>query len=106
MKPISARAETVHVSKTRRGRPYTKKGHFMNNRPIVALVERGGSVRSFHVAAADQATVCGIVPDNVARESHLHTDESNLYNRGLLDVRRHKRVKRTAGEYVRGDVTT
>jgi len=32
------KAETMHVSKTRRGRPYTKKGHFMNNRPIVALI--------------------------------------------------------------------
>ena len=100
------KAETMHVSKTRRGRPYTKKGHFMNNRPIVALIERGGLVRSFHVAVADQATVCSIVRDNVARESHLHTDESNFYNRGLMDVRRHKRVKHTAGEYVRGDVTT
>jgi hypothetical protein len=96
----------MHVSKTRCGRPYTKKGHFMNNRPIVALIERGGLVRSFHVAVADQATVCSIVRDNVARESHLLTDESNFYNRGLMDVRRHKRVKHTAGEYVRGDVTT
>ena len=38
------KAETMHVSKARKGRPYTKHGHFMNNRPILALVERGGDL--------------------------------------------------------------
>jgi hypothetical protein len=100
------KAETMHVSKQRKGRPYTKKGHFMNNRPILALVERGGSVRSFHVAVADQATVCNIVRENVDSESKVHTDESKLYSKPLMGVLRHRRVKHTAGEYVRGDVTT
>jgi transposase-like protein len=100
------RAEELHVSPQRKGRAYTKRGKIFNNRPIVALIERGGSVRSFHVAVADQATVSAIVRKNVARESHVHTDESQLYNRGLMDVRRHMTVKHTAHEYVRGDVTT
>jgi transposase-like protein len=100
------RAEEMHVSPQRKGRPLTKRGHIFNNRPIVALIERGGSVRSFHVAVADQATVCGIVRENVAHESHLHTDESLLYSKPLMDVRRHMTVKHTAHEYVRGDVTT
>jgi transposase-like protein len=96
----------MHVSKKRNGRPYTKRGHFMNNRPILALVERGGRVRSFHVAVADQATVCQIVRENVESESKVNTDESKLYNKALMGVLRHRRVKHTAGEYVRGDVTT
>jgi transposase-like protein len=100
------RAEELHVSPQRKGRPYTKRGKIFNNRPIVALVERGGSVRSFHVAVADQVGVCGIVRANVARESHVHTDESNLYSKALMDVRRHLTVKHTANEYVRGDITT
>jgi transposase-like protein len=100
------KAEELHVSPQRKGRAYTKRGHFMNSRPILALIERGGNVRSFHIAVADQSIVCGIVRENVASESHLHTDESKLYSRGLMDVRRHKRVKHTAGEYVRGEVTT
>jgi len=100
------RAEELHVSPQRKGRPYTKRGKIFNNRPILALIERGGSVRSFHVAVADQNTVCSIVRENVERETHIHTDESKLYNRNMMDVRRHKRVKHTAGEYVRGDVTT
>jgi len=100
------RAEEMHVSPKRKGRPFTKRGHVFNNRPILALVERGGQVRSFHVAVADQATVCNIVRENVDRDSHVHTDESKLYSHGLMEVRRHMRVKHTAGEYVRGDVTT
>jgi transposase-like protein len=100
------KAEVMHVSKQRRGRPYTKRGHYMNNRPIVSLVERGGSVRSFHAAVADQYQVCKIVRENVDRDSHVNTDESKLYVRELMDVRGHSKVKHTAGEYVRGEVTT
>src|SRR3954453_17071579 len=32
--------DVPHVSPQRKGRPFTKKGKFKNNRPIVALVER------------------------------------------------------------------
>lgn len=39
-------------------------------------------------------------------ETRVHTDESKLYVKGLMDVRSHKHVKYTAGECVRGDVTT
>jgi len=100
------KAEQQHVSPQRKGREFIHRGHYMNNRPIIALVERGGKVRSFHAAVADQATVCQIVRENVERETHVHTDESRLYSKGLMDVRMHKRVKHTANEYVRGDVTT
>jgi transposase-like protein len=66
---------------TTRGRPYTRGGKSgpANKRPILALVERGGAVRTFHVAVADKATVTKIVRENVAKESRLHTDESRLY---------------------------
>lgn len=100
------KAETPHVSPQRKGRPYTKRGKRMNNRPIVALVERGGNVRSFHVPVADQATVGKIVVENIARESVLNTDESHLYDGSLLHVAAHETVKHTAGEYARGNVTT
>ena len=63
-------------------------------------------MRTFHVAVADQHTVCKIVRENVAAESHVHTDESKLYSKPMMGVRRHETVKHTAFEYVRGDVTT
>jgi transposase-like protein len=94
-------------TKTTSGRPYTrgsKKGRGpANKRPIVALVERGGNVRTFHVPVADKATVSKIVTDNIARESRLHTDESRLYPEVGDLFQAHKTVKHTAGEYVRYD---
>ncbi len=66
-------------TKTTRGRPYTKSGKAGNKRPIVALVERGGRVRTFHVPVATKEIVTNIVRENIAKESRLHTDESRLY---------------------------
>lgn len=94
--------ETPHVSPRRAadGRPYLKKPR-KNTRAIVALVERGGNVRSFHVAVADKATINKIVGENIAKESHIHTDESNLYNDVAGTFAVHETVKHTAKEYVR-----
>ena len=75
-------------------------------RAIVALVERGGKVRSFHVPRADKATVTRIVRDNIAHESRLHTDESKLYTGSDLFFASHETVKHSRKEYVRGDVHT
>jgi transposase-like protein len=94
------------VSKQRRGRPYLKGDKLRNSRAIVSLVERGGNVRSFHVAVADQATVHGIVVANVSRESRLHTDESRLYFGADQHFASHETVKHSAKEYVRDDVHT
>ena len=90
-------------TKTTRGRPFTKTGKAgpANKRPIVALVERGGNVRTFHVPVADQATVEKIVGDNIARESRLHTDESRLYFNAADTFTAHETVHHTSGEYVR-----
>lgn len=73
---------------------------------IVSLVERGGSVRSFHVENADKGTVNIIVEVNVAREARLHTDESRIYGDTKRHVAKHETVRHSAGEYVRDDVHT
>jgi transposase-like protein len=90
-------------TKTTRGRPFTKSGKTgpANKRPIVALVERGGNVRTFHVPVADQTTVENIVKENIARESRLHTDESRLYFNASNTFAGHETVHHTSGEYVR-----
>jgi transposase-like protein len=88
---------------SRGGRAYTKGGRSgpSNKRAIVALVERGGEVRSFHVPTADKASVTKIVTENVARESYLYTDESRLYGDADQLFADHSTVKHSAGEYVR-----
>lgn len=99
--------EKPYVSPQRRGRPYKvgSRGP-RDKRPIVALIERGGNVRTFHVAHADKATVGKIVADNIAHESRLHTDESKLYPEIGTIFAKHETVKHSAKEYVRGDVHT
>jgi transposase-like protein len=73
--------EAKRPTKTTKGRAFTKGGRSgpSGKRAIVALVERRGDVRTFHVATADGASVSSIVRDNIAREAHLMTDESRLY---------------------------
>jgi transposase-like protein len=95
-----------HVSKARGDRPYIKGNKNRNNRAIVALVERGGSVRSFHVAVAESATVADIVNTNVHKESRLQTDESRLYTKFGAEFAAHETVNHGPKEYVRDDVTT
>ena len=93
-------------SKQRGDRPYIKSGRAADKRPIVSLVERGGSVRSFHIGHATKAQVTKIVTDNVNRESYLYTDESKLYGDADQLFAEHETVKHSAKEYVRGDVHT
>ncbi len=98
----SAISPTVRTS----GKPFLKRKKPRNNRPVVALVERGGKAKVFHVAVADKATVSRLVMENVHPATRLHTDESRLYV-GSADVfASHETVKHSAGEYARGDVNT
>ena len=87
-----------------------KRRHVGRRRPakraVLALVERGGSVRTFHIAVANQDTVSKIMAANIARETRIHTDESGLYNQVPLRFASHETVKHSAYEYARGDVTT
>lgn len=117
--PLGGEGKVVEADETYQGRvskprthgargPYTKGGKAgpANKRAIVSLVERGGTVRSFHVDRADKATVASIVTQNVAKESRLHTDESRLYLGADGHVSAHESVRHGAGEYARGDVNT
>ncbi|PBC05700.1 IS1595 family transposase [Mesorhizobium sp. WSM3860] len=93
-------------SKHRRGRPYIKKGKAAEKRAILGLVERGGIVRTFHVAQATKVNVSDLVAANIAHESVLMTDESNLYPTVGATFSSHWIVKHSAGEYVRGGAHT
>ena len=95
--------ESRKRTKTRYGLPFTKGGRSgpSNKRAIVALVERGGRVRSFHPAVADGPSVNKIVRDNIAREANLMTDESRLYMQVGQEFASHQKVTHSHGEYVR-----
>lgn len=101
------KTEEAHVPTKRKGRPYKSGSRGpRDKRPIVALVERGGRVRTFHVAVAEKKTVQKIVTENIDRETRLHTDESRLYGGAAAHFKAHETVKHSIGEYVRDDVHT
>jgi len=90
------------IKGNRRGRTKTGPGPAAK-RAVVALVERGGQARVFHVQSADQQTVANIVRENVEKSARLHTDESRLYPKVGREYAAHETVKHTAGEYARYD---
>lgn len=91
----------------RDGTPFIHKGSGpVRKRAVVALVERGGSVRSFHVEHATKESVREILVTNASRKSTLHTDESRLYTTTGAEFADHFTVNHSAKEYARGSVYT
>jgi transposase-like protein len=69
--------------------------------PVVALVERDGKVRSFHVPNVSAKTLRPIIVTNVNRASYIMTDESTVYPAVGREFSGHGSVNHSAGEYVR-----
>ena len=83
----------------------TKRG-YGHKHTVLSLVERGGSVRSFHVESATTAKVSEIMVKNADRKSRLMTDESRVYTNIGYTFANHETVKHKHHEYVRGDAYT
>ena len=73
---------------------------------VMALVERGGKVHSFHVPDVTAATLKPIIVDAIAKDSHFRTDESGVYWKIGEEFASHTTVIHSIGEYVRGDAHT
>ena len=83
------------------GKPYKNRSSISEKRAILGLIERGGKVRTFHVAQATKVNVASLVTENVRHESALMTDESRLYT-GMDQVfASHGTTTHSEGEYVR-----
>jgi hypothetical protein len=95
------RRETPKPSAQRKGRPYLKRKKPFDKRSVVALVERGGKAKLFHIQNATKAEIRDVLVRNVDRKSALHTDESALYVETGKEFADHRAVKHSAGEYVR-----
>ena len=67
---------------------------------VVALVERDGQVRSFHVANVNAKTLRPLLVTNIDRASTLMTDESPVYTRVGREFGYHGTVNHSASEYV------
>ena len=97
---IGGKEQNKHVSK--RGK--TRADKMKNKHAVHSLVERGGRVRSDHVANISSKTLRSVVMKQVHRTSTLMTDDGGEYRRIGPEFHYHGKVNHSAGEYVRGDV--
>lgn len=71
---------------------------------IVALVERGGRARSFHIANIHANTVRSALVTHVDRESTLMTDEARIYWSVGQEFARHGHMLHASRNYAKGDI--
>jgi transposase-like protein len=84
-----------------------KKGNIggMGKEIAFALVERGGKVRSQHVAGVSASTLRPILVEQLDRQTKLLTDDAGQYRHMHRDFA-HETVNHGIGEYVRGEAHT
>ena len=81
-------------------------GGGLGKEPVVALVERGGSVRSFHVKKVSASTLRPVLREQISQSAHVRTDEAMVYRKISNDFASHATTIHSIGEYVRGDIHT
>lgn len=96
-------ADETYIGGKRRGRG---RGYVGNKIPVVALVERGGRVRSTVVPKVTGAALERLLKAHVDRTAHLNTDEAPAYNRAGRAFASHDTVNHSAEEYSRHDKAT
>lgn len=94
-------ADETYVGGKARNRAFVKPAP---KKKVVALVEREGNVRSFHVANVNAKTLRPLIVTHVDRASHLVTDEAWVYTGVGREFTSHASVNHSAKEYVRAKV--
>lgn len=81
-------------------RPQDRLSATSNKAAVVAVLQRGGSVRSHHVERVTVENLRPIVDEMVAEDAHLMTDTSTVLASAGSE-RKHSKVNHTAKEYSR-----
>jgi transposase-like protein len=106
LKPVSSPIDPQNLwapNPNRRRARTTGRGS--NKVPVLALVERGGEVRSFRMANVTGESLREVIRENVDRAAHIRTDAFPSY-RGLdREFASHETVTHM-DEWVRGDIHT
>lgn len=83
----------------------SKRGRGTKKQPVVALVQRGGKVKTRTVADVTAKTLKGIIRENVDPSARIITDDNKSYNGiGEEFAGGHHTTVHSRGEYVRGDI--
>jgi transposase-like protein len=106
--PMGGEGETLEADLTFVGRkPGTKvrRGSSHMN-PVMALVQRDGTARSFHMPNVRAETLGEVLGDHASPKSRLMTDEERSFLALGWNFASHETVNHSRDEYVRGDVHT
>jgi transposase-like protein len=74
--------------------------------PVLGMRERGGRTKAVPISSTDKETVQSTIRQHVEDGSILHTDEAGAYDGIKALSFEHDTVNHSAGEFVRGSVTT
>jgi transposase-like protein len=105
---MGGEGETIEADLTFVGRkPGTKvrRGSSHMN-AVMALVERDGSARSFHMPNVRAETLGEVLGNHASPKSSLMTDEERSFLALGWNFASHRTVNHSCDEYVRGDVHT
>jgi transposase-like protein len=95
----------LEKNKHRRKRKHAGTGG-AGKEAVIALVERGGGVRSHHVPEVTARTLRPILEAQLHGASFVYTDEGGAMKKAVRIYDGHQSVNHSLGEYVRGDVHT
>jgi len=103
--PMGGACMTVEADETYIGRKSTSRACEPPavKQAMFALVQRDGTVRSYHVPNVTAANLRPIVVKHTHTDSHFQTDESPIYTRVGANFSHHGVVNHSAKEYVRGN---
>ena len=92
--------------KFRKGGKLPRGGGGHHQHKIVALVDRQGQTRAFHIASIDAQNLKPILMANIAKDTKVYTDAAGHYRKMRLSDRftEHQTVNHSIGEYARGNV--
>ena len=100
--PMGGSGSIVEVDETFIGRKEgveKAKAGYGHKNAVLSLVERGGTVRSFHVDSTRKEDVLPIVRANIVREARVMTDEAIQYAKLGDEFTQHDAVDHGRAEY-------
>jgi transposase-like protein len=106
--PLGGEGYTIEADETYVGGKAANRafGPIPPKQAVMALVERGGRVRSFHVPNVTANNLAPIIARHTHEDSQFMTDESNVYTHPGRWFVSHQTVNHSEKEYVRGDAFT
>jgi transposase-like protein len=106
--PMGGEGGIVEIDETfigRREGVEMRRGYAHKN-VVLSLVERGGSVRSFHVDSTKKDDLYPVIKANVAKETHVMSDEAVQYAKLANEFADHNAVDHHRSEYAYADRRT